>query len=627
MSNKLRNPFKMRASERIESDVNFLRLFSPAVLNVLIDEQKEEELWGNVLFIRSSAGAGKTSLLRIFEPNLLSLVHNHKGNPDYRETFSKLKTLGVLDNKEVLALGVLIKCTRNYELLEEIDVGALHKKRLFYALLNSRIILSTLQRISELKGLNFPEDLDQITFDYEDLNNHFKKIQFPCNGKTLFDWGSNLEIEIYEILDSFVTVDYNAIEGHDELFSVYALAPQHLIVDGEKIAEKIIFMIDDAHKLSDNQRKSLFEYIAEQRQDCSIWISERLVKIENFSSFLNRDYNEINLESFWSKNTKEFNKALLQISLSRASYSNEGLTSFREYLSEFLTASSYKAKLSVAIEKSLAELVEVSSFTSKFDEWKRYLVVDSKDEITHDRAFLIRKAILLIHRDKSKNQLDFNFPLSKEQLFEGNNELTSVGKLFLNRYDKIPYYYSFANLSKIASNNIEQFLSFASEIFEGILSNSISGKNPSLSADRQEKIIRKVASQKWDELDILLPNSIDVKNFIHNLGLFLQSVTFSPTASYAPGITGFAILQKPGLQLISHDDWMVDDVYSPLREVLRVCLAYNLFEHQKITQGAKGQQWDVYYLNRWLCVKYNLPLQYGGWNKIKPKELYKWIKK
>ena len=207
------------------------------------------------------------------------------------------------------------------------------------------------------------------------------------------------------------------------------------------------------------------------------------MKIEDFSSFLNRDYNEINLESFWSNNTAKFNKALLQISLSRASYSTEGITSFREYLSDFIEANAYKSKLSAAINKSIIELTKVSSFNPKFSEWVDYLVNEIGEEITPERAYLIRKAILLIHRDENKNQLDFNFSLSKEQLLEGNNELISVGKLFLNRYDKIPYYYGFSNLSKISSNNIEQFLSFASEIFEGILSNSIAGKNPSLTAE------------------------------------------------------------------------------------------------------------------------------------------------
>lgn len=626
MSNKLRNPFKMRASEKIESDVNFLRLFSPEVLNALLEKHKEEQLWGNVLFIRSSAGAGKTSLLRIFEPNLLSLVFNHKGNNDYKETYSKLKHLGVIDNSGVLALGVLIKCTRNYELLDEIDISLIQKRRLFYSLFNSRIVLATLKKISELKGLKFPDELDQIIYNFRDEDFHFKKLSFPCTGKELFHWASSLEMEIYDVLDSFLSVDYETIEGHNELFSVSALNPNYFTFNGEKVCDQILFMIDDAHKLSNNQRQSLFEYIAEQRLNCNIWISERLVKLKNFSSFLNRDYNEINLEKFWSKNSPKFTKALQQISLSRASYSTEGLTSYQEYLAEYVEGNTYKAKLKIAIQKSLQELQEVASFSAKFEEWVQFLVVETKEEITTERASLIRKAILLIHRDENKNQLDFDFSLSVEQLKEGNQELMKVGGLFLNRDYNIPYYFGFASLVKISSNNIEQFLSFSSEIFEGILSNAISGKDPSLSAERQEKVIKGVISQKWEELDIILINSKTVKNFLDKLGRFLNSKTFSNTASYAPGITGFAIAQPLSLQLISEVDWLKDEIYNPLREVLRICLAYNLLEIQTVVQGKKGQQWEVYYLNRWLCVKYNLPLQFGGWNKLKPKELFRWIK-
>ena len=77
MSNKLRNPFLMRASERIESDVNFLRLYSPIVLDSLIEKNSNDTLWNNVIFIRSSPGGGKTSLLRVFE-QVRYLIYFHE---------------------------------------------------------------------------------------------------------------------------------------------------------------------------------------------------------------------------------------------------------------------------------------------------------------------------------------------------------------------------------------------------------------------------------------------------------------------------------------------------------------------------------------------------------------------
>ena len=90
MSNKLRNPFLMRASERIESDVNFLRLYSPIVLDSLIEKNSNDTLWNNVIFIRSSPGGGKTSLLRVFEPSTLFNIFSRKSQ-EYKDLFNYLK--------------------------------------------------------------------------------------------------------------------------------------------------------------------------------------------------------------------------------------------------------------------------------------------------------------------------------------------------------------------------------------------------------------------------------------------------------------------------------------------------------------------------------------------------------
>lgn len=53
---RLRNPFRLRASEKIESDVSFLRLYSPIVLDALCEKHKDGKLWNNVMYIHSSPG-------------------------------------------------------------------------------------------------------------------------------------------------------------------------------------------------------------------------------------------------------------------------------------------------------------------------------------------------------------------------------------------------------------------------------------------------------------------------------------------------------------------------------------------------------------------------------------------
>ena len=66
-----RNPFAMRASEKITDDVLFLRLFSSESLALLRTLNEKGQLWGNVIRLNSAPGGGKTSLLRIFSPSVL----------------------------------------------------------------------------------------------------------------------------------------------------------------------------------------------------------------------------------------------------------------------------------------------------------------------------------------------------------------------------------------------------------------------------------------------------------------------------------------------------------------------------------------------------------------------------
>ena len=68
------NPFAMRASEKIISDNTFLDLLSPDPLVSLINLNKEDKLWNNVSFIQSVAGGGKTTLLRMFAPEVMKRI-------------------------------------------------------------------------------------------------------------------------------------------------------------------------------------------------------------------------------------------------------------------------------------------------------------------------------------------------------------------------------------------------------------------------------------------------------------------------------------------------------------------------------------------------------------------------
>lgn len=287
----------------------------------------------------------------------------------------------------------------------------------------------------------------------------------------------------------------------------------------------------------------------------------------------------------------------------------------------------HKETLSLYIQNKLESLEEISKFNTKFSQWIQYLTAYSDSE--YQRAIKIAAAEILIYRSLGKQQLSFDFPMTSEELEDKlSSEIISTARLFLSKETNIPYYYGFQTLTKLSSSNIDQFLSFSSVLFEEMISNKISGKNITVNDFEQDKLIREVAKQKWNELDKIIPFSKQVKNFLNALGEFSKSETYKANAPYAPGVNGFGMKTLLAQTLLEKEQyWYNNSVYDPLVDVISTCVAYNLLEIQNVNQGKKGQVWDVYYLNKWLCVIFDLPLSSGGWRSKTPNELIKWTKK
>jgi hypothetical protein len=198
-------------------------------------------------------------------------------------------------------------------------------------------------------------------------------------------------------------------------------------------------------------------------------------------------------------------------------------------------------------------------------------------------------------------------------------------KLFLANSVNLPYYFGFKNLVKLSSNNIEQFLSFSADMFEEMLSNNLLGYKVNVETNEQEKILAKAVDAKWNELSKILPYANIVLNFLSKLGESCKSDTYKPNAPYAQGVTGFAIKESPNM-FDKGLNWFEMEHYQSLINVISTCVAFNLLEVKQIIQGEKDNKNDVYYLNRWLCLKFNLPFSYGGWRHKQTDELLKWTK-
>jgi hypothetical protein len=630
MSNKYRNPFKVRLSEKIESDASFLRIYSPSVLEILEQKYNEGLLWNNVIFIRSSPGAGKTSLLRLFEPGVTTTLHKNQSSQQYKEIYQRLSKLDVFSKKRPDLLGVPISCAKNYELLEDLEISEGQKKRLFFSLLNARITIATLKSLLLLKDASFPDGLNRISFEYDNRDGYFKHSPYPSNGKELFEWASRIEARVYEIIDSFTPVNEPSIEGHDELFSLSVLQPDNIKFDGSNTFGKILFMLDDTHKLTSTQRAFLTRHLSEKRGAFSVWIAERLEVLTTDDQFttsvINRDFQIINLEEFWGRYSGKFDKILEGVASKRASFSSEDVNSFKEYLSDNLDEEKYSKNIEESIEETQIYFSKILSATEKYSEWVRFVTL--QEASPYEKAIQFQRLRILIERSLNKKQLTIEFVLGTDELVEKLNasDITAAAALFLYKKYQLPYYFSFPTLCKLSNSNIDQFLTLSGDLFEVMLSKKLSGVNVMLSSEEQHKLLKKSVEERWRGLSKYVPYSSQVVSFLKNLSEFCVKETYKDNSPYAPGVTGFAIKDNPRGRLIPEESWDKNEVYVPLKNVISTCIAFNLLEKRTQNQGEKGQTWDVFFLNRWICARYDLPLTYNGFRHKTPNELIKWTK-
>ncbi len=121
-----RNPFRLRASEYIESDNTFIRLFGPEVLDTLPTEQT----FNKVHFLRSAEGGGKTSLLRLFSPNVLLTLYSLRKRDDCKELYQKMCNHGAISDDGAQVLGITLSCASNYAALEDMEIDSGRRERL-----------------------------------------------------------------------------------------------------------------------------------------------------------------------------------------------------------------------------------------------------------------------------------------------------------------------------------------------------------------------------------------------------------------------------------------------------------------------------------------------------------------
>ena len=621
------NPFLERMSERTTSDMEFVRLFSPKILEKLAEDAFE----GAVHMFRSAPGAGKTTLLRAFTPSALRAFWNSRARPELAESFQKLVNRGVLtEGDSPQLLGVFLSCASGYADLPSSE--GLQQEGLFRALLDCRIVLRTLRSLGALLGLGAPEQLAAIKLDYAAVP-PLQGIPMLDTALELATWAEEHEQRVYAQLDAFLGPLSGGLPAHLRFEGVLWLQAIQFQYEGRTVAPQRLLMVDDMHKLRRKQRAMLIDELTVMRPSIPIWLAERTValgaELLSQGAREGRDLREYNLDKMWSdaKGLSQFISYAQNIVDRRMK--NQDVVpvgSFTQCLRDELVSSEVRAQLAEGIQRFRNE-VERHQSSQRYLQWLARAEQYTNEPNVESLVELYVTRILLV-RDESKRQMSLDLTLTEEELEDrDSSQVRAAAELFMHEELGIPYYFGFDRLCVMATNNVEELLALSAALYVGLQAKQVLRKAELiLSAQEQEKLLRDAAGRKRDFIPKSHTEGTRAQRLLDSIGAFCYDQTFAPNAPYAPGVTGVR-LSRTELAKLTATSKPLGPAGLTLERVLAECAAENLLVQRESQATGSRDSGTIFYLNRSLCVHYGLPLQMGGWRDVSIGELMKWMER
>ena len=624
-----RNPFLIRTaeqSESSESDDQFMNLFGLAVLDIL----PEDGSWNRLLRIESPPGGGKSTLLRLFTPKVLTGIVNARHDLELAQLAAKLAKIGAIEAQDVQLLGVLVNCKEDYNRLAYLRFTKSEVRQLFWMLLHSRLALLTIRAVLQLKQYRYPYDVDALHLEPKPDEVTRRPDARIIAGKELFERARDAEQLIIDSLNSIVPhpAALDAGPSIDDFFQL--LNTHRLMIDGRQAAKHILVMFDDAHLLDSWQRELLLLELERHDQTAfASWVAMRLRGLEpqeivSEETRPDREgFEPIRLDN-WSK--FNFEPWFLDVGDRRARRAEREVSSFEGCLSDSLGLEFSDSKLSEVV-RSERELTYALAepYGLLYSEWLAQWENEVSGLTLPEQAARWAQLQVLMQRRIQNRQGEFTFaPLPAALVENAGSATLEIATIFMSERNQLPFFFGAKSVANLASSNVDQFLSLAAALFDLLLNTgSLGRRRRLLPASAQHKLIVDVSSSYVRDIGTRIPYGQDVANLVAGIAQLSHDETWRPNSPISPGVTGVSIQNSDRDELIEAGK-TPGSSESRLLNALASAIAHNVLSLRQ-TKGRRDEDRAIFYLNRLMCPAFRLPLGFGGYKPRKSSDLLAWM--
>jgi hypothetical protein len=630
------NPFHARAAEYQRDAHQFITTFSPGALDML-----PLEAWDRLVLLRSSPGAGKTSLMRLFTAESLDWISHNLKEAD--PLHSQLVSLNALDRHGLCRLGILIDLDRDYRALLDLPIEREQCRRLFLRLLDVRILLATLRAALSINAVPYPDGLSRIGLVVADHDARaeilLQQLGGP-DGPGLADYARITEQEILRMLDALLDTDIQEIpDGHNELYSIEVLTHADVTVDGRKVAAQPLVMFDDGHRLDRSQRDVLLTELARRRPGVARWYSERFEALSNQEllggvATEGRDVALVSLDSIARQGSSDgrrfargrYDRVLAEMARRRAASELAAYALEHHDFLELLEDDrgvAFEPVAADAIAALRARVTHLASDDNRYAQW-----IEDADQLSgFTAATRWRELEIMILRDQERQQDLFEVVLTKDDLDDRSSGPVKEGAAAAVASEfNVPYFAGEQMVLRLGSHNAQQFLAICGDLFAEMLVDVSLGRPPRLSVTRQHRVLRDASERLWESIPRSVPHGRDVQALVHEIVMIAQQENGKPRMPYPPGVTGTALLMGERNALLDPEYRRHIPGAERLFAALGAAVASNIL-NADLDYSVKNQRFMVLYLNRLLCPRFGLPLGYGGFRERRLSVMLGWMQK
>lgn len=628
------NPFRSRTSEQVAQQglERYLRSFGAEALELLPDE-----VWDRPLIIRSAPGAGKTSLLRAVSADTLRILDLRRSA--YEDIVSQLKAIGALDDDGAPAvLGFRVPLVRDYRGIVDLEPDAAVARRIFLRLLDARIIASFCDAIEALVNVDEGPALHAVTVIPETAGEAALARLGGTAANELREWARAAEQEILDRLDSVLPSD-DQVDGHAALYSLRALSGARLAIDAdEPLPLRPLLLFDDGQELAPVQRTLLLDAFHDRELRLARWYTERYSAMEpedlvgdgepgrnSVQVRLEREAERMGSNTRRGNKTRRFEKLLRGIAAKRANallreYDNEDIE-FAQLLDDD-DGDELVGRAERACTVIRQRLYEQTGDTARYERW--FADADALNPLESARRW--RELEIVIARDRDRQEFGlFELELTdKERNDLSNSGIREAADLWLRREFGLPFYWGSERLAKLAAENIEQYLNLSADLFDEMLAGITLRRGARVSRLRQDAALTAACDQFWADIPGRRIGGRAIQQLLRHVAKLCRADTYRPKAPYAPGVTGTALSMRDRARLLDPDFRAATPGAPELFDALHGAIGHNLLRAHT-DRAVKNDRWMVLYLNRLACVRYGLPLGYGGFRERPLEQMCQWM--